>query len=49
MAVQPSPASAAPETGTKLACLNEAFVAPGVYEVELGTPIRQSSTIWAGV
>ena len=31
----------APETGTKLACLNEAFAAPGVYEVELGMPIRQ--------
>jgi NADH:ubiquinone oxidoreductase subunit F (NADH-binding) len=31
----------APETGTKLVCLNEAFTAPGVYEAELGTPIRQ--------
>ena len=31
----------ASETGTKLACLNEAFAAPGVYEVELGMPIRQ--------
>ena len=31
----------APETGTKLACLNEAFAAPGVYEVELGMPIRK--------
>ena len=42
MAVKPSPASAElPETGTKLACLNEAFAAPGVYEVELGMPIRQ--------
>jgi NADH:ubiquinone oxidoreductase subunit F (NADH-binding) len=30
----------APETGTKLVCLNEAFAAPGAYEVELGTPIR---------
>jgi NADH:ubiquinone oxidoreductase subunit F (NADH-binding) len=29
------------ETGTKLACLNEAFAAPGVYEVELGMPIRE--------
>jgi NADH:ubiquinone oxidoreductase subunit F (NADH-binding)/NADH:ubiquinone oxidoreductase subunit E len=31
----------APETGTKLVCLNEAFAAPGVYEVELGMPIRK--------
>jgi NADH:ubiquinone oxidoreductase subunit F (NADH-binding)/NADH:ubiquinone oxidoreductase subunit E len=31
----------APETGTKLVCLNEAFTAPGVYEVELGMPIRR--------
>lgn len=31
----------APETGTKLVCLNEAFAAPGVYEVELGMPIRR--------
>ena len=31
----------APETGTKLACLNEAFAALGVYEVEPGMPIRQ--------
>jgi len=31
----------APETGTKLVCLNEAFTAPGVYEVELGMPIRK--------
>jgi NADH:ubiquinone oxidoreductase subunit F (NADH-binding)/NADH:ubiquinone oxidoreductase subunit E len=30
----------APETGTKLVCLNEAFTAPGAYEVELGIPIR---------
>ena len=30
----------APETGTKLVCLNEAFTSPGVYEVELGTAIR---------
>jgi NADH:ubiquinone oxidoreductase subunit F (NADH-binding) len=30
----------APETGTKLVCLNEAFTAPGAYEVELGSPIR---------
>jgi NADH:ubiquinone oxidoreductase subunit F (NADH-binding)/NADH:ubiquinone oxidoreductase subunit E len=30
----------APETGTKLVCLNEAFTAPGVYEIELGIPIR---------
>ena len=30
----------APETGTKLVCLNEAFTSPGVYEVELGTSIR---------
>jgi NADH:ubiquinone oxidoreductase subunit F (NADH-binding)/NADH:ubiquinone oxidoreductase subunit E len=29
----------APETGTKLVCLNEAFTAPGVYEVELGISI----------
>ena len=29
------------ETGTKLVCLNEAFTAPGVYEVELGMPIRR--------
>jgi NADH:ubiquinone oxidoreductase subunit F (NADH-binding) len=29
-----------PETGTKLVCLNEAFTAPGAYEVELGIPIR---------
>jgi NADH:ubiquinone oxidoreductase subunit F (NADH-binding)/NADH:ubiquinone oxidoreductase subunit E len=31
----------APETGTKLVCLNEAFTAPGVYEIELGMPIRR--------
>jgi NADH:ubiquinone oxidoreductase subunit F (NADH-binding) len=31
----------APETGTKLVCLNEAFTAPGAYEVELGMPIRR--------
>ena len=30
----------APEAGTKLVCLNEAFTAPGAYEVELGIPIR---------
>jgi NADH:ubiquinone oxidoreductase subunit F (NADH-binding)/NADH:ubiquinone oxidoreductase subunit E len=30
----------APETGTVLVCLNERFVRPGAYEVELGTPIR---------
>jgi NADH-quinone oxidoreductase subunit F len=30
----------APETGTKLVCLNGAFTTPGVYEVELGTSIR---------
>jgi NADH:ubiquinone oxidoreductase subunit F (NADH-binding)/NADH:ubiquinone oxidoreductase subunit E len=30
----------APETGTKLVCLNEAFAAPGVFEVELGTTLR---------
>lgn len=28
------------ETGTKLVCLNEAFRRPGVYEVELGVPLR---------
>jgi NADH:ubiquinone oxidoreductase subunit F (NADH-binding) len=31
----------APETGTKLVCLNEAFTASGVYEVELGMPLRE--------
>jgi len=31
----------APETGTMLVCLNERFVHPGAYEVELGTPLRQ--------
>jgi NADH-quinone oxidoreductase subunit F len=31
----------APETGTKLVCLNEAFTVPGVYEVELGISIRR--------
>jgi NADH:ubiquinone oxidoreductase subunit F (NADH-binding)/NADH:ubiquinone oxidoreductase subunit E len=31
----------APETGTKLVCLNEAVTAPSVYEVELGMPIRR--------
>ncbi len=30
----------APETGTVLVCLNERFVRPGAYEVELGTSIR---------
>ncbi|MGW0228499.1 NAD(P)H-dependent oxidoreductase subunit E [Actinopolymorpha singaporensis] len=29
-----------PETGTLLVCLNERFRRPGVYEVELGTPMR---------
>lgn len=28
------------ETGTLLACLNERFTRPGVYEVELGTPMH---------
>jgi NADH-quinone oxidoreductase subunit F len=27
-------------TGTKLVCLNARFARPGVYEVELGTPLR---------
>jgi NADH:ubiquinone oxidoreductase subunit F (NADH-binding)/NADH:ubiquinone oxidoreductase subunit E len=27
--------------GTKLACLNERFVRPGAYEVQLGTPVRE--------
>ena len=30
----------APETGTLLVCLTERFARPGVYEVELGTPLR---------
>ncbi|MET9022482.1 NAD(P)H-dependent oxidoreductase subunit E [Actinopolymorpha sp. NPDC004070] len=29
-----------PETGTLLVCLNERFRRPGLYEVELGTPLR---------
>ncbi|MEQ7008295.1 NAD(P)H-dependent oxidoreductase subunit E [Actinopolymorpha sp. B17G11] len=29
-----------PETGTLVVCLNERFVRPGAYEVELGTPLR---------
>jgi NADH:ubiquinone oxidoreductase subunit E len=28
-------------TGTKLVCLNERFARPGVYEVELGTQLRE--------
>jgi bidirectional [NiFe] hydrogenase diaphorase subunit len=28
------------ETGTLLACLNERFARPGVFEVEFGTPLR---------
>jgi NADH:ubiquinone oxidoreductase subunit F (NADH-binding)/NADH:ubiquinone oxidoreductase subunit E len=40
----------APETGTLLVCLNERFARPGVYEVELGTPIRQIvSTLGGGM
>ena len=38
----------APETGTKLVCLNEAFTAPGVYEVELGMPIRRIVDVLGG-
>ncbi len=30
-----------PESGTKLVCLNERFARPGVYEVELGTPVAE--------
>jgi NADH:ubiquinone oxidoreductase subunit F (NADH-binding) len=29
-----------PHTGTMLICLNERFARPGVYEVELGTPLQ---------
>nr|WP_238345692.1 NAD(P)H-dependent oxidoreductase subunit E [Actinopolymorpha cephalotaxi] len=29
-----------PDTGTLLVCLNERFRRPGLYEVELGTPLR---------
>ncbi|WP_079055496.1 NADH-ubiquinone oxidoreductase-F iron-sulfur binding region domain-containing protein [Streptomyces globisporus] len=29
------------ETGTKLVCLSERFARPGVYEVELGTPVDE--------
>ncbi|MFC7759909.1 NADH-ubiquinone oxidoreductase-F iron-sulfur binding region domain-containing protein [Catellatospora bangladeshensis] len=31
----------APEAGTLLVCLNERFVRPGAYEVELGTPLSE--------
>lgn len=36
------------ETGTKLVCLSERFVRPGVYEVELGTPLLRIVTELGG-
>ncbi len=37
-----------PETGTKLVCLNERFARPGVYEIELGTPLRHVVEVLGG-
>ncbi|MGW2638876.1 NAD(P)H-dependent oxidoreductase subunit E [Streptomyces sp. NPDC001348] len=36
------------ETGTKLVCLSERFARPGVYEVELGTPLLHVVTELGG-
>ncbi|MGR3939023.1 NAD(P)H-dependent oxidoreductase subunit E [Streptomyces sp. BRA346] len=36
------------ESGTKLVCLSERFARPGVYEVELGTPVRRIVTELGG-
>lgn len=36
------------ETGTKLVCLSERFARPGVYEVELGAPLRRIVTELGG-